>query len=98
MNTSYVLHRPSNLHLATMICALGLAIGSFLIWDCCVERQPDPIGMGLRLAALGLVVMWTHFLVWLTRKMSRREISIGYCTLLFFGGWTVFFLIYNCLL
>ena len=81
-----------------MVYALGLAIGSFLIWGACLDRQPTPIGMGLRLAALGLVVMWTHFLVWFSRKMSSREISVAYCTLLFFGAWAVFFLIYNCLL
>jgi hypothetical protein len=98
MNTSFVLHRSSNLHLAAMICATGLAIGSFLIWGTCVERQPAAIGMGLRLAALGLVLVWTHFLVWLSCKMSKREISVGYCTVLFFGAWAVFFLIYNCLL
>jgi hypothetical protein len=98
MHTSSLLHRPFKLHLATMIYALGLAIGSFFIWRACLDRQPTPIGMGLRLAALGLVVTWTLFLVGLSRKMSRREISVGYCTLLFFGAWAVFFLIYNCLL
>jgi hypothetical protein len=98
MNTSFVLQRRSDLHLATLICASGLAIGSFLVWRACLERQPAPIGIGLRLAAIGLVVMWTHFLVWLSRKMSARAISVGYCTLLFFGASAVFFLIYNCLL
>src|SRR5690242_15176497 len=98
MNTSFIWHRPSNLHLATVIWAMSLAIGSFLVWETYVERQPGPIGSELRLASLGLVVIWTHFLVWLTRKMSTRDISTGYCIVLFFGAWAVFFLIYNCLL
>ena len=97
MNISFILRRPSKLHLAMMVCATGLAIGSFLTWATCVERQPAAIGVGLRLAALGLVILWTHFLASLYHKMSKREISVGYCTVLFFGACAVFFLIYNCL-
>jgi hypothetical protein len=63
-----------------------------------VDKQPTALGAGLRLAALGLVVTWTHLLVWLFHKMLRREISSGYCTVLFFGAWALFFLIHNCLI
>lgn len=98
MQSSIVFHSPFKVRLEAMIYALGLAIGSFLIWGACLDRQPTPVGPGLRLAALGLVVMWTHFLVWLVRGMSRREMSVGYCIVLFFGAWALFFLVYNCLL
>jgi hypothetical protein len=84
--------------MATITCALGLAFASALVWSRCLEIEASPIPMLLRLAALCLVVSWTHFLVWLTRKMFKQQISNGYCTVLFFGGWIVFFLIHNCLL
>jgi hypothetical protein len=77
--------------------AFGLAVTSVLIWGVCVDRQPAPLGSVLRLAALALVVAWTHLLVWLFRRMSCREVSAGYCAVVFFGAWAVFFLIYNCL-
>ena len=86
------------MHLLAISYALVLAIASYLIWGASVTRQPVPLGTGLRLAALVLVVMWSHFLVWLFRRMSRQEAAVGYCTVLFFGAWAVFFLIYNCLL
>ena len=97
MRTSLVFSRPFRLHLAAMTYTLGLAIASFLVWGASLEREAAPLGAGLRLLALALVVIWTHFLVWLFRRMSHREISVGYCALLFFGAWAVFFLIYNCL-
>ena len=82
-------------HVATTSFAFGLAIASFLVWSASVDRQSTTV---LRLAALGLVVTWTGFLAWLFRGMLHQQISSGYCTFLFFGAWTVFFLIYNCLL
>jgi|ERR1043166_5500780 hypothetical protein len=81
-------------------CAWGAVLGvaSFLPWNAALGKEPLPLGPMLRLAALSLVVAWTHFLFWLLSKMLHRQISSGYCALLFFGAWAIFFLIYNCLL
>jgi hypothetical protein len=98
MQTSLFLHRHFKLNLAALACSLVLAIGFLLVWTASLERETTSLGVGLRLAALGLVVLWTHLLTWLFRKMSQREISAGYCVILFFGAWAVFFLVYNCLL
>jgi len=98
MQKSLLLHRPFKLNLVALSCSLVLALGFLLVWTVSLEKDTTPLGVGLRLAALGLIVLWTHFLTWLFRKMSRREISAGYCALLFFGAWAVFFLVYNCLL
>ncbi len=80
-------------------CAWGfvLAISSFFAWSASLEKEPLPLGPILRLAALSLIVAWTHFLVWLFSKMFHRQISSGYCAVLFFGAWAIFFLTYNCL-
>jgi hypothetical protein len=98
MQTSLVLRRAGKLNLAALSCPLFLVIGFLLVWGVSLEKDTTSLGVGLRLAALGLVVLWTHFLTWLFRKMSQREISAGYCAVLFFGAWAVFFLVYNCLL
>lgn len=74
-----------------------LVAGSFWAWASSLEREPLSLGATLRLAALGLVVVWSHYLLWLFGKMLNRRISNGYCAALFFGAWAVFFLIYNCL-
>ncbi len=75
----------------------GLAATSFLAWTASLEREPLRLGVGLRLVALGLVVVWSHYLLWLFGKMVNRRISSGYCGVLFFGAWAMFFLIDNCL-
>jgi len=98
MQTSLFLRRPFKLNLVALSCSLVLALGFLLVWGVSLEKDTTPLGVGLRLAALGLVVLWTHLLTWLFRKMSQREISAGYCAILFFGACAVFFLVYNCLL
>jgi hypothetical protein len=98
MQTPFVLHRPFKSNLVALSCSLFLALGFLLVWGVSLEKDTTPLGVGLRLAALGVVVLWTHLLTWLFRKMSRSEISAGYCAVLFFGAWAVFFLVYNCLL
>jgi hypothetical protein len=97
MQNTPALRGRSSSHLLAIACTLGLVVPSFLIWGESLDRQPTPLGAWLRLAALALVVMWSHFLVWLFRRMSRQEISSAYCSILFFGAWAIFFLIYNCL-
>ena len=91
--------RNHGLKTAVTACLWGivLAVGSFLAWAASLEREPLPLGAAIRLVALGLVVAWSHYLLWLFGKMLKRRISNGYCAALFFGAWAVFFLIYNCL-
>jgi hypothetical protein len=98
MQNPVVLHWPFKLNLAALSYSLILALGFLLVWGISLEKDTTPIGVGLRLVALGVVVLWTHWLTWLFRKMSQREISAAYCAVLFFGAWAVFFLVYSCLL
>ena len=99
MNLLNSIIRNQGLKTDVTACLWGfvLAVGSFLAWATSLERQPHPLGATLRLVALGLVVLWSHYLLWLFGKMLNRGISSGYCAALFFGAWAVFFLIYNCL-
>jgi hypothetical protein len=98
MNSSVVINGSLKLNLVSLSYALGLVLASFFIWSSSLDRQPTSLGAGLRVAALGLVVMWTHFLVCLIRRILSREVSNGYCAVLFFGAWATFFLVYNCLI
>ena len=63
-------------HLVAISYAVALATGSYLVWRDSVDGQRTPLGAGMRLAALALVVMWSHFLVWLFRKMLRQEFPL----------------------
>jgi len=76
---------------------MALVVCSSVLWLYSVGVQPQQLGPGLRLAAALLVMAWLGFLVWLCWQMRRQELSAGYCTVLFFGGWAVFFLGLNCL-
>jgi hypothetical protein len=76
----------------------ALWIPSALIWLRAVEKEPSPLGPGLHLAAVALVIAWSHFLIWIFRGMRENRISNGHCAILFFGAWITFFLVYNCLL
>src|SRR2546430_1514723 len=96
-NTSFLQHLVKP-HLLSITYAVALSTASYLVWGTSLERESAPLGVGLRLAALTLVVAWSHFLVWIFRKISRQEISVAHCATLFFGAWAVFFLIYNCLI
>lgn len=97
MRNTLLLHRPLTLNFLAISYFAGLSVCSYLIWVESIDKQPTPLGAGLQLAAIALVVTWSHFLVRLFRKISRREVSVACCAMLFFGVWTVFFLIYNCL-
>jgi hypothetical protein len=98
MRTTFALHRSLKLNLVAISYTLGLALTSCFIWTSSLDRVSGSLSAGLRLTALALVVAWTHFLVWLFRRMLHGVISNGYCAVLFFGAWTLFFLVYNCLM
>jgi len=98
MQNASFLHCPFTTNLLTISYAAALATGSYLICGESLEREASPLGAGLRLAAIALVVLWSHLLIWIFRRISRRQTSAAYCALLFFGGWAIFFLIYNCLI
>jgi cbb3-type cytochrome oxidase subunit 1 len=99
MNMLNTIIRNQGLKTDVTACLWGLllAVGSLLAWAASLDREPLPLGAMLRLAAIGLVVVWSHYLLWLFGKMLNRRISNGYCAALFFSAWAVFFLIYNCL-
>ncbi len=77
---------------------VGLLVLTLLACGRAMALQPLPIGGALRLAAAALLVSWSHLLALVFRRMRCREISPGYCVVLFFGGWSMFFLVYTCLL
>ena len=91
------MYHTAKSHMVFTSYASILFVSSYLVWAGNIEKEPTPSVL-TRLAVLLLVIAWTHLLVWLFRKMSRHEISSGYCSVLFFGAWTVFFLVQSCLL
>src|SRR5437016_3060003 len=98
MLNSIVRNQGLKIHFAACVWGFVLAVASFFAWDVSLEKEPLRLGPGLRLVALSLVILWSHYLLWLYGKMLSRRISSGYCAVLFFGSWAIFFLIYNCLI
>jgi hypothetical protein len=90
-------HPALRQHLLPMSLAVALVACSVLVCNRAIQFEPFPVGPWVKLAAVGLVVSWSHYLVWLFQKMRRHEISAGYVTILFWGAIGAIFLGYKCL-
>ena len=85
-------------HLVALGSGLALAALSLPVCNRALEVEPLPLSPWLRLAATLLVVAWSHYLVWLFRRMLQQQLSSGYCAALFLGTGAALFMTYVCLL
>ena len=85
-----------------LILAVGiLVVGNLSVWVFTQGIEPRPIsgaGGPLLVSAIAAfcIAAWGSLLVYLFRRMSRRQLSSGWCPILLVSAFAILFLVLGC--